>query len=858
MLEGTEVAIKCPKCHYNNPDYSRFCGNCTTPLYLKKETPPSPPHVPPLEPPLEKLSKGSTFADRYEIIEELGKGGMGRVYRVYDKKIDGEVALKLIKPEIAADKKTIERFRYELKIAREIAHRNICRMYDLNEDKGTHYITMEYVSGDNLKSYIDKYNKLSPRIAIKIARQVCEGLIEAHRLGVVHRDLKPQNIMIDKEGNARIMDFGIARSLKDKGITAEGVKIGTPEYMSPEQVEGLEVDQRSDIYSLGIVLYEMLTGRVPFEGDSPFSIGMKHKTETPKNPREYNDSIPEDLNGLVLKCLEKEKEKRFQSADEVFSRLSEIRERIRSTDSMETEIKFHPPKKKLKAKPKVKPKVKPKAKPKIKFKLKKLLISVLVPIAIIAVGAISWKFFLQEKILPLLHKTPSVAVLPFEDLSPQNDQEYLADGLADSIVHSLSNIKDLRVPAKSSSFLFKGAGVREVGKRFKVKNVLTGNIQKLGDRMRITAQLINVSDQSPIWSDGYERNLDAIFAVQEEIILAIVDELKVQLLEGEKEKLVKRYTENFEAYDLYLKGRYFKDKSMEENWKKAPGFFEEAIHKDPGYTLAYAGLANSCLQLAPDIIPPKEAYLQAKAAALKALEIDDTLAEIHTLLGTINFFFDWDWYAAEKEFKLAIDLNPNSVEAYQSYSIYLSAMGMHDKALAEIQKAQALDPLSLAINSDTAWIYFMAGEYGQAIEQYKKILALNPYHVKSLIELGRAYGQLKMFKQAIIELERAISLSPGDRIEGQLAYIYAVSNRGGDAQKILEKLIENANQRYISSSIIAEIYLGLGETDQSFTWLEKAYKERDDRLAFIKVCPEYNSLRSEQRFKALLKKMGLR
>jgi serine/threonine-protein kinase len=322
--------MKCPECHFDNPSDSKFCKECGTQLILSEGASISPTKT--LETPTEELTRGTTFAGRYEIIEELGKGGMGKVYRAEDKKIKEEVALKLIKTEIASDKKTIERFSNELKMARKIAHRNVCRMYDLGEEKGTHFITMEYVPGEDLKRLVRKVGQFSAGKTISIAKQVCEGLAEAHRLGVVHRDLKPQNIMVDEDGNARIMDFGIARSVKGKGITGAGVMIGTPEYMSPEQAEVKEVDQRSDIYSLGVILYEMVTGRVPFEGETPLSIAMKHKSEMPKDPRELNSQIPEDLSRVILRCLEKDKEKRYQSAGEVQSELENIEKGIPTTE----------------------------------------------------------------------------------------------------------------------------------------------------------------------------------------------------------------------------------------------------------------------------------------------------------------------------------------------------------------------------------------------------------------------------------------------------------------------------------------------------------------------------------------------
>ncbi|MCK4556703.1 MAG: protein kinase, partial [Candidatus Aminicenantes bacterium] len=324
--------MNCPSCNHKNPSETRFCGKCGTQLLYDKESLPS--HTNTLQTPIKELIRGTTFAKRYELIEELGVGGMGRVYKVFDKKIKEEVALKILKPEITADEKTIERFSNELKFARKITHKNVGRMYDLNEEEGTHYITMEYIAGEDLKSTINRVGQLSIGKSISISKQVCEGLVEAHRLGVVHRDLKPSNIMVDKEGNSRIMDFGIARSLKAKGITREGVMIGTPEYMSPEQIEALDVDQRSDIYSLGIILYEMLTGQLPFKAETPLGIAMKHKSETPKSPRALNTQIPEELSAVILKCMEKDKAKRYQSAEELRSELIRIDEGIPTTEKV--------------------------------------------------------------------------------------------------------------------------------------------------------------------------------------------------------------------------------------------------------------------------------------------------------------------------------------------------------------------------------------------------------------------------------------------------------------------------------------------------------------------------------------------
>jgi serine/threonine-protein kinase len=768
---------------------------------------------------------------------------MGRVYKAHDSEIKEKVALKLLKPEIASDEKTIERFRNEIRLARKIAHRNVCRMFDLGEDRGTRFITMEYVDGEDLKSTIRRIGRLPVGKSIAIARQICEGLEEAHRLGVVHRDLKPGNIMLDKEGNARIMDFGIARLLKTKGITGAGMMIGTPEYMSPEQVDGKETDPRSDIYSLGVILFEMVTGQMLFEGDSPFTVGMKHKGEEPKDPKDLNAQIPDDLSTLILKCLEKDREERYSDAGELRSELENLEKGVPTTEKTVTPIKTITSKEIT-----------------VTFGLKKLAFPVALLI-LVASAVVIWLTFFKEKPVSPPTGKPSVAVLPFDDMSLDKDQEAFCLGLAESLIKALTKIENLRVPARTSSFSFKGKqkNIQEIGEELKVKTILEGSVYKDENKIRITAQLSNVADESTLWSEVYDEELKDVFNIQDKIALAIADELKLELLGTEREQLQKRYTENVEAFNHYTQGLFYWNKRTAEALYTAIDQFQRAVGKDPEYALAFVGLAD-CYNLLSlyGYVRSNETFPKAKKAALRAIELDDTLGEAHNSLAYAMSRYDWDQVAAEVEFKRAIALNPNYATAHFWYTENLMIQGRFDEAIHEMNLALELDPISLIINSSLSMLYFYKGEPEKALQQARKTIEMDPSFAHARLMASGIHALLKNFPESVEEGKKSVELSGRSPFYlSWLGWAYAVAGMEENARKILEELSEISETRYVSAFWIAMIYAGLNEKDRAFEWLEKAYEEHYEVLAFINIIPFFDPLREDPRFAELLKKVGL-
>ena len=829
--------MKCPRCQFENPPDTRFCGNCAALLHPAQDTPAAPtppassppgpsssaPHAPstpssarltPSSSPrtatasvlFGELIPGTTFAGRYRVCDELGRGGMGRVYKALDREINDAVAIKILDPQISVDEMMIERFRNELKLARRISHKNICRIYDLGNSGGIYFITMEYISGNDLKSIIRMMGPLSPARTLAIAGQVCDGMAEAHRLGVVHRDLKTSNLMIDSEGSVRIMDFGIARAEAAKGITERGTMIGTPEYMAPEQIEGQDVDQRADISSLGIILFEMLTGRVPFEGNTPLSVAMKQKSARPPDPRDLNAQTPEPLSVVIAKCLEKSPAARYQKVEELAAGLHGIAEGLTAAES-----------------------VPPTAK--------------------------------TGRVTPGgTQVLSSIAVLPFTDLSPEKDQEYFCEGLAEEIITSLAKVKDLEVAAKSSAFSakFKNMDVREIGRQLGVAAVLEGSVRKGENRLRITAQLINVATGYHFWSEQYERPLEDIFTIQDEITLAILDRLRVKLMGDERAVLIKRHTGDPEAYNHYLMGRYFWNKRTAEGMKRGLECYAQAIQKDPSYALAYAGIADSYGIIASYYMPPRATLIKAREAAAKALELDDKLAEAHNSYAFVKEKLEWDWAGAEREYRRAIELDPESIWPHHWYALFLAAMGRHQESFAEIKRALDVDPTLPQLNWAQGTLLYMARFYDRAAETFGKVIEMEPGHVLANFYLGLAHLERGKHDEAMVHLLRSAEITGNMPFFLQgIGYAHACAGRIEQARGILAKLGEIMAKAYVSPVFTALVHCKLGETDKGFDWLAKGYEDGDHWLEYIRVIPGFDGIRTDPRYAALLQKMKL-
>jgi len=863
----------------------KFCGGCGTQLVRGHEpnshefgivSPKSPTET--LQAPLHELTTGSTFAGRYQVIEELGKGGMGRVYKVFDTDIKEKVALKLLRPEIASDKETVERFSNELKYARKIRHKNVCGMYDLGKAEGTHFITMEYVQGEDLKSMIRMAAGLSIGAVLSIGRQICDGLAEAHSLGVVHRDLKPQNVMIDKGGNAKIMDFGIARSLKEKGITGPSVLIGTPEYMSPEQAEAKEVDQRSDIYSLGIILYEMATGRVPFEGDTALSIAMKHKGEVPKNPKQFNPNIPDDLAGVILKCLEKDRSGRYQTASDVRAELERVEKGLPTTERVAPERKPFTSKQIT-----------------VSFRLKKVIIPAAVILAIAVIGVVLFKVLPKKAAPPASSSKRSIAVLPFKNLGDPKEDEALSGGFTEDITTQLSKISELDVRSQESAMRYKKSnlGIKEIGRELNAAHILVGSVRRSDSTVRITARLIDTATDKNIWADTFDRDSNEIFAIQSDIAQQIAAALKATLTPAEKERVEKKPTKDIRAYEYYVKGREYYSRYKKEDNEQAIELFKKALELDPDYALAHAGLADAYSQRVIRFgFPKAEWFDRVIEEAQISISLDPNLAEGYKALGSAYGFLKGWWRKAVEAGQKAVEANPNSVSACNALAEYYLAIGELDKAFSFTKRAIALGPADAFPCAELGGIYIVLDDPVRADEWLKKSLELQSdldvTHAR-LIDLYIALGE---YNKAVEQSQTFLSKFPGNpsawmiqtaaeaelfsghyekaqeyyqKIGEQpveLGYIYWKAGRKDEAKKLfqenldwLQKRLEQGDESNDIGSSMAAIYAVQGNKEEALKWLQKAVDTGWRFYQYALRYPLFENIRNDDRFKRIVNEM---
>jgi serine/threonine protein kinase/Tfp pilus assembly protein PilF len=768
------MGIKCPQCQHENPPDTVFCGKCGTQFESPKDMTSAPTET--LEAPKEELTTGITFAGRYQIIEELGKGGMGRVYKVLDKDIDEKVALKLLKPEIAADGKTIERFRNELKLARKVSHKNVCRMFDLGKEKGTHYITMEFVPGEDLKSSITRMGPVTVGKTIAVAKQVCEGLAEAHSLGVVHRDLKPQNIMVDQAGNVRIMDFGIARSVRGKGITGASVMIGTPEYMSPEQVEGKETDQRSDIYSLGVILYEMLTGRVPFEGETPFTIGVKHKSELPQNPQELNSQLPGDFSQVILKCLEKSKDDRYQSAGEVRSELERIEKGLPTTE------RFVPKKRPITSKEIT-----------VTFGLKKLIIPALVAIILAAIAVVI--------LLVLPRKAPvehSVAVISFENQTGERSYDYLQKAIPNLLITSLEQSRNIRVVTwERMHDLLEQMGKGEVEiidtdlgfelcRRNGIEAIVLGSFVKAGEMFATDVKVLDATTKDLLKSTSSRgKGVDSILERQIDELSREVSKgigLPARAVEEAKMRIADVTTTSMEAYDNFLKG---KEAYLKFYHEEAKQHLEKAVERDPQFAAAYLYLSDvhSDLQSRD---AQEEALKKAKEYSGKATEKERLFIEAE-----YASIVERDSEKRIRILKELVEKYPKEKEAHFTLGLVYQNRDLFEEALAEYNKALELDPNWGYVLNSLAYTYSDMGNHEKAIEYFQKYVAVSPGDANPIDSLAEQYFRMGRLDEAIANYKRALDIKPDFAVGYRIAYMYALKEDYAESMKWVEQYISS-------------------------------------------------------------------
>jgi len=740
---------------------------------------------------------GKTIS-HYKILEKLAEGGMGVIYKAEDLKLERIVALKFLPPELTRDKKAKERFVHEAKAASALEHRNICNIHEIDEisieGRNQIFICMAYYEGETLEHKIQR-GPLKIDEAIDIAIQISEGLAVAHEAKIIHRDIKPANVIITGRAEVKIIDFGIAKLADRKKLTEAGAALGTLDYMSPEQIRGNQVDHRSDIFTFGAVFYEMVAGQKPFKGEFDHILVYSIVNETPEPVTALRSGVPTELERIIDKALNKSEKERYQHMDEVLVDLKALTLKVRKDSGYR------------------------------------------------------------------LEKVESLAVMPFSNTSGKEEVDYLSEGLTESLITSLSQISNFKVISRTSVFHYAGQHieVQKIARELKVNKLLLGWVNQLADNVSIGVELVEGSDNSQIWGEQYTRKFTNVVKIQEEVVKDISAKLKLKLTRNEKKYLAKQYKVDNEAYQLFLKGRYHWNKRAPDSFKQSISFYNQAIAKDPAYALAYSGLSDSYALIGIyGYLPAKDVWPKAKAAALKALEIDPDMAEAHNALGAVESSYEWNWAKAEKSFQHSIALNPNYATTHHWYAGQLRILGKFDDSLREIRRAQELDPLHLQISTDVGRLHYYARKYDLAVREYQKVLELDPNFYPAHLWLGLALLEKLDFDLAIESLQIALTLSGNyAAVTAALGYAFGISDKRAEAKKIVKELKDRAKNEYISAAYFAWMHVSLNELDAAFQYFDKAFEERSWWTAYLKIWPVPEQMIKDTRYAKFLKKMDL-
>ncbi|HJZ66610.1 MAG TPA: protein kinase [Blastocatellia bacterium] len=825
-----------------------------------------------------------TRLGRYEIRSKLGEGGMGEVYLAVDTELDRTVAIKILPEALASDQQRLQRFIQEAKAASALNHPHILTIYEIGTIGASRFIATEFIDGETLRDRISAGMKLTDILEFSI--QAAGALASAHAAGIIHRDIKPENIMVRRDGYIKLLDFGLAKLTESQASsgdtealtkamvnTGAGTVMGTANYMSPEQAKGTTVDARTDLWSLGAVLYEMVTGHSPFAGETPTETISLILQREPAPLTRYAREVPGELERIVTKALTKDREERYQTSKDMLIDFRNLKRRIEVEAEIDRTI---PPQFREGTSTSSGQTVQatvsggvaatvPVGAPATVSSAEYIISGIrahkaaaIIVAMVLVIGAIGLIRYLHARNTEVAIE--SIAVLPFANQNNDPGIDWVSDGLTESIINSLTQLPNLKVIARSSVFRYKDkqADPLAAGKELGVRALLTGRLFQRGEEVIVSAELVDLRDNKQLWGDRYERRMADLLSVQREIAREITSNLRPKISGAEQNRASKSATENPEAYQLYLKGRFYWNKRTGESIKKSVEYFSLAIEKDPNYALAYAGIAD-----AYTLIPgysagaPQEYFPKAKAVARKALQIDDTLAEAHTSLADVLYSYDRNFAESFSEYQRAIELNPNYPTAHHWYGEDLAVAGRFDEGIAELRRAQELDPLSLIINADLGEVYTWARQYDKAIEQLRKTIEMDQSFYYAHWQLGLAYELKGLLPEALAEYQRARQLDDDPWVLALLGHAYAVSGKRDEALKALDQLKEASKQRYTAAYGFAVLYTGLGERDQAFQWLERSYQDRANDLINLKIDPLLDNLRSDPRFADLVRRVGL-